>query len=191
LTYPLRNNSIQNEGPIGRGWSARMGLCERCKKSQATFHLTNIDSAGNKSEHHLCEHCALEAGLVSVQKPAVNITEILGSLVAGGKTAASTLSNLVCEKCGISYIEFRNRGLLGCANDYEVFHEPLTKLLMRIQDGASHHLGKAPKSQGAEHKPKQQDLRLLRKRLSEAIKAEDYERAAELRDQIAELDEKP
>ena len=165
-----------------------MGLCERCKKAQATFHMTNIDASGAKQESHLCERCAIEEGLMQVAKPAVNITDLLESFVASGKAGASALSNLVCEECGISYVEFRNQGLLGCPNDYDRFEEPLAKLLERAHDGATHHVGKAPKSLGTQ-RTAQQDIHRLKRRLAEAVAAEDYERAAQLRDEIRELEE--
>lgn len=165
-----------------------MGLCERCKKAQATFHLTNLEPTGAKVERHLCERCAAEEGLVPVNKPAVNINEILESFVAGGKAGAAALSNLACDECGISYVEFRNQGLLGCPKDYDVFREPLARLIERAHDGATHHVGKTPKSTGARRAP-QQDIRRLKRQLEDAVQGEDYERAAKLRDAIRELEE--
>ena len=164
-----------------------MGLCEQCKKAQATFHLTNIEPTGEKLERHLCERCAIEEGLLQVHKPTVNFSDILDSFVAGSKSGAAALSNLVCEECGISYIEFRNQGLLGCARDYDVFKEPIAQLLERAHDGAKHHTGKAPKTLGV-RRTSQQDVNRLRKQLDEAIAGEDYERAAQLRDRISELE---
>jgi len=164
-----------------------MGLCERCKKAQATFHLTNIDRAGAKLERHLCDKCANEEGLLQT-KTTVDLNEILENFIAGAKTGGPDLSSLVCDQCGINYVEFRNQGLLGCANDYEAFKEPMARLLERTHGGAMHHTGKAPKSLGLTPKP-QQDLRRLRRQLDEAVAAEDYERAAELRDRIRELEQ--
>jgi len=164
-----------------------MGLCERCKKAQATFHMTNIESAG-RQERHLCERCAVEEGLMQVAKPPVNINDILESFIAGSKTNAAALSGLVCEHCGISYVEFRNQGLLGCPHDYDVFEEQLAKLLERAHDGATHHVGKAPKTAAAPRVARQ-DLRRLKRQLSDAVAAEDYERAAQLRDKIREVEE--
>ena len=166
-----------------------MGLCERCKKAKATFHLTNIERSGAKIEQHLCDRCATDAGLLQVTKNPINLEELLESFVAGQKSGAADLSGLVCEQCGISYVEFRNQGLLGCHNDYEVFKEQLVRLLERTHDGATTHTGKAPKSMGLTKKPPQ-DLRRLKRQLDEAVAAEDYERAARLRDRIREL-EKP
>jgi protein arginine kinase activator len=165
-----------------------MELCERCKKSQATFHMTNIDVSGMKQERHLCERCAIEEGLMQVAKQPVNINDLLESFLASGKAGASSLSNLVCEECGITYVEFRNHGLLGCPHDYDRFEEVLVKLLERAHDGATHHTGKAPKSLGAPRSALQ-DVRRLKRRLAEAVAAEDYERAAQLRDQIRQLEE--
>lgn len=164
-----------------------MGLCERCRKAQATFHMTNIETSGAKQERHLCERCAVEEGLMHVAKPAMSINEILEGVVAGGK-ASSELTSLVCEECGISYVEFRNQGLLGCPHDYEVFEKHLVKLLERAHDGVTHHVGKAPKSM-AKPKLATRDMRRLKRQLADAVAAEDYERAAQLRDQIRKLEE--
>lgn len=165
-----------------------MGLCEKCHKAQATFHLTNIDRSGGNSEQHLCDKCAAESGLLETAKATpVDIQEILQSFIAGSKSGDADVSNLVCDECGISYIEFRNQGLLGCANDYHVFQEQISRLLERTHAGATHHVGKTPKSLGLVRKPGR-ELRRLRRQLDEAVAAEDYERAAELRDRIRDLE---
>lgn len=167
-----------------------MGLCERCRKAQATFHMTNIEPSGQKQERHLCERCAIDEGLMQpAAKPAVDINDLLESFVAAGKSASGpNVGNLVCENCGISYIEFRNQGLLGCASDYDAFAEPLARLLERAHEGGTHHVGKAPKSVGV-RRTTLQDVRRLKRALSEAVAAEDYERAARLRDQIRKMEE--
>jgi protein arginine kinase activator len=163
-----------------------MGLCEHCKKAQATFHLTNITREGEKLERHLCERCAIEEGLVQVHKANFN-AEILESFIASAKSASSKDVDLVCEECGISYVEFRNQGLLGCPKDYDVFKEVLLPLIERAHDGGTHHVGKSPGSLGAT-RTTQQQIRRLKRQLDEAVAAEDYERAAELRDRISALE---
>src|SRR5262249_4838048 len=166
-----------------------MGLCERCKKAQATFHMTNIEPAGGaRSEKHMCEKCAIEEGLVQVQKPVVP-SELLEQFVQGAKANAAALSSMVCGHCGLSYLEFRNQGLLGCPHDYDEFKEVLAPLIERVHEGADHHTGKSPQ-RGPGKRTTQQDLRKLRKQLDEAIKAEDYERAAGLRDRLREMEKK-
>lgn len=162
-----------------------MGLCERCKKAQATFHVTDIDPSGAKQERHLCERCAVEEGLLQFQKPSVQVE--IENFVAHAQSTGGA-SDLVCEECGISYVEFRNQGLLGCPQDYDLFAERLARLLERAQDQATTHVGKSPKSLGT-RRVTQQEIRRLKRALADAVAAEDYERAAELRDQIRELEE--
>lgn len=161
-------------------------MCEKCKKVQATFHLTNIKPSGEKAALHLCDRCAVEEGYV--QKATVPIQELLTSFLSS-KSAVADVGELSCDQCGMTFIEFRNHGLLGCAHDYEVFHKPLAQMLDKAQDGATHHVGKRPRSRGAPagaQRPSAAELRQMRKQLDEAVKAEDYERAAELRDRIRE-----
>ena len=161
-----------------------MGPCERCKKKKATFHLTNITRDGEKTERHLCEDCAIEEGLV--HKPSFS-QELLESLLAASKSISSEEASLVCEDCGLSYREFANQGVLGCPNDYDAFKEALSRLIERSHDGAAQHVGKSPKSLGVV-RTTQQEVHRLKRQLEEAVAAEDYERAAELRDRIHTLE---
>jgi protein arginine kinase activator len=162
-----------------------MGLCERCKKAQATYHLTRIDPSGEKFERHLCERCSLEEGHNHVQK-SPNHAELLENLI-GMKTTVQALAGLVCEECELSYLEFRNQGPLGCPNCYDAFKPELAGLIERAHDGASHHVGKSPRSFG-QPRTTEQDLLSLRRQLDEAIGGEDYEAAAKLRDRIRILE---
>ena len=59
-------------------------------------------------------------------------------------------------------------------------------MIERAQDGETHHTGKAP-GQVVEIDPVQQERLRLQRELREAIEKEDYERAAQLRDEIGEL----
>jgi protein arginine kinase activator len=163
-----------------------MNLCENCKKAPATFHLTNLSPAGEKAEHHFCDRCALEKGLLQVSKP--SSLELIDSFIKSA-TGKASAAELVCDECGISYYEFRNQGLLGCPHDYDVFKDVLKPLLERAHEGGGHHTGKSPRSGSARRKP-QQDIQKLKRQLREAIAAEDYERAAALRDRIQGLEGK-
>lgn len=161
-----------------------IGLCERCKRRQATYHQTTLLPA--KAERHLCEQCAMEEGLISPQKP-LTLNEVAEQLLAVHKTTAAQTQQ-VCENCGISYMEFRNHGLLGCPFDYDVFKELLQPLLERVQDSGTHHVGKAPGDGSAARRAPQNELRQIKRQLEEAVTAEDYERAAKLRDRLRELE---
>jgi len=96
-------------------------------------------------------------------------------------------TDLTCEVCGLTFAEFREHGVLGCRHDYDVFEEPLGALLERAHQGGEH-VGKVPRHVGRDQKRQNTILR-LRAELRGAIAAEDYERAASLRDRIKELEQ--
>lgn len=156
--------------------------CDKCDKP-AKIHLTEIVD-GQKIEKHLCEDCAVAEGITV--KASVPISQFLEDFVLqtskGGEHA-----QLTCDVCGMTFGEFRQQGQLGCAHDYDVFEQALLPLLERSHEGASHHVGKVPHRADKTQK-KQNSMLRLRSQLKSAIAAEDYERAAALRDQIKELE---
>jgi protein arginine kinase activator len=152
--------------------------CQRCKKEQATVHLTEI-LHNEKRERHLCEECAKEEGVAF--KAQVNLPDILSGVIEAHETAGKE-ANLTCPDCGLSYAEFRNQGRLGCAHDYEVFAEPLKEVLDKVH-GATEHMGKVPHRAGADITA-QRLLMQLRRQLQDAVENEKYEDAARLRDLI-------
>ena len=163
------------------------GHCDRCD-SPATVHLTEI-KGGQKLERHLCEKCAASLHVPSAGKELAKLLKSFEpalSLATQG-TAQSTRS---CPECGMSYAEFRQHGRFGCPRDYEIFGEQIEKLLKRIHGGARY-AGKRPGG-GAVHPPPTRD-EILRVRvlLDEAVKSENYEEAARLRDQIRKLTDEP
>jgi protein arginine kinase activator len=160
--------------------------CDNCNK-QATVHLTEI-KGGKKIEKHLCEQCAAQNEGFPI-KAHTPINELLTNFVMAHSGIAKE-SQTVCPQCGISWAEFRQSGLFGCEHDYELFEKDLTPLLQRAHDSATHHVGKVPSRQGQAGVPmkKRVDMTKLRKDLQKAIEAEDYEKAARLRDQIREAE---
>ena len=160
--------------------------CDNCNKT-ATVHLTEIKS-GKKIEKHLCEQCAAQnEGLpVKSHRP---INELLTNFVMAHSGLQKEVGQ-ACDNCGITWAEFRQGGLFGCANDYTSFEKDLTPLLQRAHEGATHHVGKVPTRRGGTGVPmkRQVDLTKLRKELAKAVEGEDYERAAKLRDQIKQAE---
>jgi len=160
--------------------------CDNCK-NQATVHLTEIRN-GKKIEKHLCEQCAAQNEGLPV-KSHTPINELLTNFVLA-HSGLQKESGSACESCGISWAEFRQSGLFGCPNDYNIFEKDLTPLLQRAHEGATHHVGKVPTRRGGTGVPmkKQLDVAKLRKELGKAVESEDYERAAKLRDQIKDAE---
>ncbi|HEY0007430.1 MAG TPA: UvrB/UvrC motif-containing protein [Tepidisphaeraceae bacterium] len=161
--------------------------CENCT-NPATVHLTEI-KAGKKIEKHLCENCAAQLEGIGNAKGHQPINELLTNFVMAHSGLAKE-QGLACEECGITWAEFRQSGLLGCANDYKSFERELTPLIQRAHEGATHHIGKVPTRKGGVSVPAKRrvDLERLKKELARAVEAEDYERAAKLRDQVRQAE---
>ena len=157
--------------------------CEECGENEATVHFTEIVD-NEKREMHLCEECARSKS-VPLHK-AISLSDLLTNLLNQvGAKESGELAGLACPSCGITYAEFRTAGRFGCPHDYEVFRRPLNELLEKIQHDVRH-VGKVPPDAGAElHR--QNELVRLRRELERAAQSEEFEKAAQLRDRIAEL----
>jgi protein arginine kinase activator len=157
--------------------------CEICKEKTATVHLTEIVD-GQRTESHLCQACAQKEGITV--KSQLSLNELLSSLIAAHQqtdgTAASEKLDKVCGQCGMTMEQFRKQALLGCPNDYKVFEDNLRDVIEKTQDGNLQHIGKVPPS--ALNAQSQTAIDDLKRQLDAAVKAEDYELAAKLRDQI-------
>ena len=184
-----------------------MILCELCNKNPATVHLTEILHQNVRKEIHLCDECAKSKN-VSFKSP---LSEILSGVLEAAGKGLKELAELKCPQCGITYAEFRSRTRLGCPNDYVVFQGGLLPLLEKIH-GATHHRGKVPSNAAvqaarapeAAHEPATETdtepvleadrkrvvaIGELEKQLDRLVKAEEYEKAAQVRDQIRNLKE--
>jgi len=156
--------------------------CDKCGKD-ATIQITEIED-GQKIEKHLCEECAVSEGVtVKAQVPLKKLLE--GMLLQS--SGENPVDQLACDVCGITFDEFRRKGLLGCPNDYEAFEEVLKPLLQSAHDGGVQHVGKTPVN-AASSQHRQSELLRLRGRLKDAVAGENYEEAAALRDRIKELE---
>lgn len=164
--------------------------CDRCDK-QATFHITErVGEQEHWEERHLCEGCARDY----LSKPSeADIQSTLASALAQhlkiGQTAEelAKLDEQTCPMCGISFLEFRSHGRLGCAHDYVCFEPQLMPLIENIH-GEKKHSGKRPRRH-AKGLDQQTKLIRLRKEMQRAVQKEDYERASQLRDEIRELED--
>ena len=121
--------------------------------------------------------------------------------------------NIACPNCGQTYQDFRKTGLFGCSLCYETFGKRLEPVFRKVQ-GSLTHKGRVmqisqPKDndqQGLpddEHEafpenqndktnyrvnPKETEINQLREQLREVVIQEDYEKAAQLRDKIRDME---
>ena len=161
-------------------------LCEICKQSQATVHLTEIIN-DQMSELHLCEACANQKG--AQVESHFGLSDLLSGLADFSKTQeAEEVPAKACANCGMTYDDFRKVGRLGCAECYPTFKRSLGSLLKRIH-GSPIHLGKTPARLVKPPKTKT-EFTELKKKLERAIEDEEFEEAARLRDQIRRAEQR-
>lgn len=166
-------------------------ICQECQKRLAAVHYIKVVN-GQKTEHHLCEQCARENGELDLAfgfDSGFSIHNLLAGLLdmdshqkaeTRGKEGGSK-----CPTCGLSYAEFSRTGKLGCCDCYLAFDKQLEPLFRRIH-GSTSHSGKVPERTGGLVKI-EKEIRLLSQELQLSVDREDYEKAAELRDQIKQL----
>ena len=145
---------------------------------------------GKVVEKHLCQECAQREGIAPQAHPSINelITSYTIAQSGGVMSGSESSGTAQCGCCGMTYPEFRKHGQLGCADCYASFEGQLGPLIERAHEGATHHVGKRPRRAGGTV-DRQQRLTALRKQLNDAIQAEQYEKAAVLRDQLLEFDD--
>ena len=161
--------------------------CDICAKKKATVHLTEIVD-DQMSEMHLCEECARQKSVQMEQQ--FGLADLLAGLADFGKPTKEESHEIAkCSNCGMTYNEFRKFGRLGCSQCYESFKMHLSTLLKKVH-GSNHHLGKSPAKIPQSEKKKIESFQELKIQLQQAIQREDFEKAAEIRDKIRDLENK-
>ena len=160
----------------------RPSNCSKCANPE-TIHLTQIVD-GEVEKQNMCEQCphAAKVGqsnsidLVSGPKPKTK------PIVHGIRAIEN---GLCCPKCGFSQKSFEQFGRLGCPACYDVFADILKSVFQKAHPGVKHK-GKRP--QATPVSPQQ--IEALKRELQECVDSENYEKAAEIRDRISELEER-
>lgn len=155
--------------------------CDLCSKP-AVVHEVTI-SGGAKKEVHLCLEHAQAAGIaIPGQQP---INKVLSKFVIGKKEGMGE-GHRRCGGCGCTFGQIKQANLIGCPECYRAFEEPLAQLIDQSQFGNTEHVGRIPRKM---HTPSHNEIRArkLMRELDAAVTAEQYERAAELRDRLNEL----
>lgn len=165
--------------------------CEACGQTEAVIHLTQIEN-NDMTTAHLCEACAAARGLETGEEtsgfPLADFLAQMGGEEAD-RSARGGVEDGPCSFCGLTFSGFRESGRLGCPHCYSTFEVQLRGLLRRIH-GSTQHVGKVYLPPDPSVSEKQKRMEGLRRRLTRAVDSEDFERAAELRDEIRSMDVK-
>jgi len=168
-------------------------ICQNCHKNEATIHVTDVLPPNEErpqaavNEHHLCEVCAQAKELPHAQVPATTVQANVWKLLQITAEQTRRRKGLKCKSCGMSVDEFRSKGRLGCAECYEVFRGPIAELLERVH-GSLEHVGRIP-GLSDDDLERMQRLNELRRELDTAVREEAYESAADLRDEINQIED--
>lgn len=160
-------------------------LCNECGKNDATVHVTHIIN-GKKTENHLCAECAKKNQ--SIFNSTFSMENMFSFMLNNAFKGATYLPNKGCSNCGMTYEEFKNEGKFGCSDCIETFKSKLMPVVKNVQ-GYDSHAGKIPKRAGGDYKV-QKDIEKLRQELKQMIDQEEYEKAAQLRDKIRDMESK-
>nr|WP_263323912.1 UvrB/UvrC motif-containing protein [Neobacillus sp. Marseille-Q6967] len=172
-------------------------ICQECNQRPAALHFTKITN-GEKTEVNLCEKCAQEKGDMFMFTGGSGFS--FNNLLAGllnidptiKKTNQSTFHQeeiLQCPNCSLTFPQFVKVGRFGCAHCYEAFKEQLPPVLRRLHSGNLTYNGKIPKRIGGSIHLKKQ-IEGLKNELRELILQEEFEKAAQIRDEIRTLEKK-
>ena len=161
-------------------------LCEVCKENDVVITVTEIDGNGVR-QVRLCEQCAAERGLqASVAAPPPAIGDFLQSVQQ--HLPASQTDAARCSFCSSTLRDFRQSGRLGCPYCYTAFEQNLRELLLKVHGQAQHRGREYSGAQGTAELPVLVSPDRLRERLERAIRNEEFELAATLRDQLREIE---
>lgn len=175
-------------------------LCRRCGKREAEVYYKYTVN-GNSKEYALCSACAEEMkkkGELDIKMPSLfgdpgngyfgnlfGLNDFLG--FPHSHSAAVAQSKKKCTLCSSTFDELVKSGKIGCAECYKVFADELKLSIEKIH-GKEKYMGKRPK-RFKEKESKQEKIKALKAEMKAAVKSQEFEQAAILRDKIRALEE--
>ena len=151
-------------------------LCEECGERPAEVLMTTVIN-GESTTRHLCREC--------LKKYQGGDLQAVLAAVLSTMAQKQQVPDVICPRCGCTYQEFQKTGMLGCAECYQAFRKELLPLIARVQ-GRSQHAGRRPPV-SEEEQALQSRMEELRSRMEAAVAEENFEEAAQLRDEMRAL----
>jgi protein arginine kinase activator len=128
----------------------------------------------------MCVFCGVQ--YVNENDPSVaqaevtSVFEVINNIIKHKQEVKKKVKT--CPTCGTTIQDIANTSRIGCPDCYTHFKDELTPFINNYHKSLQH-IGKSPKKI---------DTKNLKKALEEAIKKEDYELAAKLRDEMKNLE---
>ena len=165
--------------------------CQRChKKKAAVIYRENVN--GRVKVLRLCGDCAEVLEQAGELEDMGTVLSCRPSPLLPDEECAAPLPlspegvDKACPRCGGVFSEMAERGRLGCPACYQTFAAELA-LPLRTLHGRALHVGRVSAGYRA-RKETERRLAALREQLRAVVAAEEYERAAALRDEIRGLE---
>ena len=160
-------------------------LCEKCNKNRATVRYSEVIN-GKVSILSLCQECMDAQQKSDATGFRLAAPSPMRRIVVPPGVGASAKKK-TCPSCGVALHEVSASCVVGCGKCYEAFAGELDVLLPELH-GAARHQGKALHIDDARERVRA-ELQTKRALLRSALKVENYEEAAALRDIIRSLQE--
>ena len=161
--------------------------CQKCGNNANTHIKTVIN--GEIKEYDLCSECAKKMGYKNVFTSFEDeFSNFLGSFFGNALPARTQATR--CEFCGSTYSDIAKSGHVGCARCYDVFGDELMPLIRRLHGNTSH-CGKNSGKVTTDEKKKEtkaDKIAKLKKELEKSVAEQNFEIAAQLRDEIKGLE---
>lgn len=166
-------------------------LCEKCQKNEAKVYYKETVN-GKTRTLSLCRDCAAEMsgdmGKFGYDSLFGDMNSLFGSLFGMPSYHKRTVGDVKkCSLCGSVFQDLVSTGKAGCPECYKTFADELAPTISKIH-GATVHKGDAPERyrEGFE---RQARINELESALKAAVAAEEYEKAATIRDELKALRE--
>jgi protein arginine kinase activator len=155
-------------------------LCQRCLKKPASYHSPQIVN-NEVVQIHLCEDCVNRKNEQEAQNGFDDKLNYVYEGLLRSKDEKTSTEETRCERCGTGLKEFKKTHLLGCPDCYGALEKYFAK------DLDSTNVVYARETHASEQT---QNLVHLKSELKRAVEEENFERAADLRDVIQNLEQR-
>ena len=180
-------------------------LCQSCNKNEATIYYKKTQN-NKTSEYHLCGECAKKLeqngeidfgpnpfgeGLTHNYFDTLFNTDLAFPFFSPSP-AVKRSQGRRCSGCGMSYSQIMSAGTVGCPECYRSFEKELSFSVARLHGKEGDldicHSGRVPHRLKSSY-AKKNTLQELERKLKEAIEAQEFEKAAQYRDEIRNMKE--